>query len=256
MRSERSWLQYSTKIAAAIVRAASAMLFPPDCAACGARIVRGTVCDACRASIRVHRHFFCAVCGARLSAEALAKARSPASGTTKTACHPAAPFLLAAAGSYEDPALKALIHALKFRGLRNAAEPLAEIVADYLAETGFDPAGFVLVPLPLHRRRRNRRGFNQTEEIGRHLARRLGIELRTDILVRIRHTKPQTEIPGAARQRNVVSCFAVPRPAAAAGKDIIILDDVTTSGATLAEAVRAMKAAGARKIVCLAAAKA
>ena len=234
-------------IADRIASGAIHLLFPPACAACGAGIARGAVCEACRTSIRIHRHFFCAVCGARL----------PGPGLPRKICHPAAPLLLAAAGSYDDPVLKSLIHALKFRGVRRAAEPLADLIARYLAATGFDPKGFILAPLPLHRRRRNRRGFNQSEDIGRHLARRLGMEFRTDLLVRIRHAKPQTESASAAeRARNVAACFAVPRPGDTAQRKVIILDDVTTSGATLAEAARTLRAAGARTVVGLAAAKA
>jgi ComF family protein len=152
---------------------------------------------------------------------------------------------------------RCLIHNLKFRGVRDAAKPLAELVAKYLTSIPVDLNDFLLIPIPLSRLRRNERGFNQTEEIARHLTRLVPLRTRTDILTRTRHTKPQTETADVAeRRRNVLSCFSVAKPDAIAQKDILLLDDVATSGATLGEAARALKGAGARRIIGVTAAKA
>jgi competence protein ComFC len=115
----------------------------------------------------------------------------------------------------------------------------------------------MLVPVPLHWQRRNERGFNQTEEIARCLAARLSLALRKDILIRSRRTRPQTGTATITqRKENVLGCFSAVKPAEVCRKNIILLDDVTTSGATLGDAARALKAAGARKIIGLTAAKA
>ncbi len=224
------------------------ILFPPHCLVCHVPLAEDVVCTACRDAIPRNAHFFCAACGARIPFHE--------NELPRKICHRNAPYILGAAGSYGDTSLKLLIHSLKFRGIRRAAEPLAEIVARYIADTGADLHGFILIPLPLHRRRRNRRGFNQAEEMARHLARRLRLEMRNDVLARARHVKPQTETAGAAERRlNIAGCFSVTKPEAVLHRDIIILDDVATSGATLQEAAGTLKAAGARRIIGLVAAK-
>jgi ComF family protein len=220
------------------------VLFPPRCLICGVPLSAGVICASCFDRIPRHQTFFCAVCGARLPER-------------KKICHRGAFYLLAAAGQYDDPALRALVHALKFHGVRQAAEPIAELIARYLVDTGTNLEGYLVIPLPLHPRRRNERGFNQTEEIARHLARRISLEVRTDILTRNRHTRPQTGMAGAEeRRRNIAGCFSVAHPEDIRGRNIVVLDDVATSGATMGEASRMLKAAGARRIIGLAAARA
>lgn len=227
-----------------VLKFVSGILFPPRCLACGTSLATGIICGPCLEGIPRFKTLFCAECGARLP-------------NAEKICHKDAPYLLGSAGLYDDPALKLLIHQLKFRGVRRAAAPLADLLTRYLADIAVNASEFILVPLPLSRRRRNERGFNQAEEIARHLAERLPLNIRNDILARSRHAKPQTETASAAeRQRNILGCFSVIRPDAVFHKNIIVLDDVTTSGATLGEAARTLKAAGARKIIGLTAAKA
>jgi len=178
-------------------------------------------------------------------------------GYPKRICHRDAAYLLGSAGPYDDPTLRCLIHDLKFRGARGAAGPLAEIIARYLENLAFDLNDFLLIPVPLSQRRRNERGFNQTEEVARHLAQLMPLQIKTDVLIRTRNTKPQTETADAAeRRRNVLTCFSIVKPDVIAGKNILLLDDVATSGATLGEAAHALKDAGARRIIGVTAAKA
>ena len=238
------YLYYSMKYLDLIVKSVSEILFPPHCLACSTGIATGVICGPCLEKIPRFKTLFCAKCGARLPA-------------AKKICHQNTSYILGSAGPYDDPTLKLLIHFLKFRGVRRAAEPLARILARYLTDIGITANEFILIPLPLSRRRRNERGFNQAEEIARQLATHLPFRMRNDILKRNRHTKPQTGTATAAERRlNVFGCFSVTKPGDVFRKDIIVLDDVTTSGATLGEAARALKAAGARSIIGLTAAKA
>lgn len=220
------------------------ILFPPRCLACGAPLAAGVICGSCFKKIPLFKTLFCARCGARLPG-------------IKKICHTDAAYLLGSAGPYDNTTLKLLIHHLKFRSLRSAAIPLAELIEHYLADMAIDLGGFMLIPLPLHRRRQNARGFNQAEEIARCLAERLSLPLRNDVLIRSRRTEPQTETANIAqRKENVFGCFSVVKPSDICRKNIILLDDVTTSGATLGDAARALTSAGARKIIGLTAAKA
>ena len=220
------------------------ILFPPHCLHCGKALSVGVICEDCLAGIPRHTTLFCARCGARLP-------------DAKKICHRDAAYLLGSAGPYDHPALKCLIHNLKFRSIRGAAEPLAGLIAEYLAAAAIDPNNFLLIPVPLSRERRNERGFNQAEEIARHLGELLSLHARTDILARTLNTKPQTETKNIAeRRRNVLACFSVIKPDDVAKRDILLIDDVTTSGATLGAAAHALRDAGARKIICITAAKA
>ncbi len=175
----------------------------------------------------------------------------------KNFCHPRTPYVQGAAGSYRDAALKSLVHALKFRLVRNAAQPLAELIVRFVARATIDLSDFVVMPIPLSCRRERRRGFNQSELIAGHVAKQFGLALDVKTLTRIRHVKPQSEMEDHAdRKENIRGRFAIKNPEAVRDKKILLIDDGATSGATLFEASRALKGAGAGKIIALTAAKA
>jgi ComF family protein len=237
------------------------IFFPRRCVACGRKIRVGALCETCRGGIftsgAMPRSLFCGECGASV----LRSPHRPPPEDTKSPCHPQFPYILGAAGSYENESLKALVHALKFRGLQRAAEPLADILAEYVAgvvaERGIDLAGSQVMPVPLSRRRQRGRGFNQAELIAERFASHFKLPLDTNSLARVRHTKPQTETKDLTeRKMNVLGCFAVTQPDAVRGKKILLIDDVTTSGTTFLEASRALRAAGAVAIIALAIARA
>jgi len=98
-----------------------------------------------------------------------------------------------------------------------------------------------VVPVPLHRRRLAERGFNQAALLGRPLARALGVPLVTGRLVRVRPTPPQAELAAAERRDNVRGAFALRRPLP---DRVLLVDDVRTTGATLAEAAQTLTDAG------------
>ncbi|MDE3155519.1 MAG: ComF family protein [Acidobacteriota bacterium] len=153
-----------------------------------------------------------------------------------------------------------IIHALKYGGRRSVARGLSALMraqgSDLLA--GAD----CVVPVPLHRRRLRERGFNQAAD----LAAGLGLPVRP-LLRRVRATPSQVELPAARRHANVRDAFAavVPsrgwppwRPADAGGLEglcVVLVDDVSTTGATLDACARALKAAGVREVRALSAAR-
>jgi ComF family protein len=145
-----------------------------------------------------------------------------------------------------DGALRAILHALKYDGRRSLARPLARLLADAGADllAGAD----LIVPVPLHPRRERARGFNQA----RDLAAGLGGPV-VDALARIRATVSQTDLPAGRRHGNVRGAFVVRTPAAArvSGGIVVLVDDVSTTGATLDACARALKRAGAREVRAL-----
>jgi ComF family protein len=153
-----------------------------------------------------------------------------------------------AIGAY-DGALRAIVHALKYDGRRSLAEPLAR----RMRESGrwvLDGADAV-VPVPLHPSRRRERGFNQAAD----LARRLGLPV-APILRRIRHTVPQTTLAAAQRHGNVRGVFAATRQASEfSGQIVVIVDDVSTTGATLEACARALVESGIGEVRALTAAR-
>lgn len=218
-------------------------LFPRRCLRCRSSVKNGVLCKNCLAGIVLHASFFCGKC----------KARVP---RTLKICHKDFPYLLGAAASYGDETVKTLIHCLKFRGIRSAAEPLAEVMVKYISESEIDLANYIVVPIPLSPRRERERGFNQSELIGAMFAGHLDLPFETKMLSRIRHTAPQSATENAIeRIINVRGCFRATNESLH-GKNIILIDDVTTSGATFLEAALAAKSAGAKKIIALAAAMA
>jgi ComF family protein len=157
-----------------------------------------------------------------------------------------------AAFRYEAPVSRQIV-GLKFHGDLMPSHVLGCLMAARLA-TRPEPLPELLIPVPLHRARLQRRGYNQAQEIARVLSRRLGMKLRPDAARRLKPTREQTELHAADRRRNVRGVFAVSPDVA--GRRIALLDDVITTGATVAELARTARKAGAAHIEVWAAARA
>jgi len=145
-----------------------------------------------------------------------------------------------------------LVRRLKFQRDLAAGRLLGELMARELAPrvAGADS----IVAVPLHRRRLIERGYNQSAELTRPLARALGVPMVSHALDRTRATVAQMDLPAHRRGVNVRGCFSA--PAAMAGRDIIVVDDVVTTAATVREAARRLMAAGTERVTVVAAARA
>ncbi len=142
--------------------------------------------------------------------------------------------------------MREAIHQLKYRNLRALAVPLAKLLHDYLI-TDPMPAE-VLVPMPLHQKRLRERGYNQSSLLARQLGKLANLPVVDDCLIRQRHATPQARTATVEeRQSNVTDAFACPDHRLW-DKQVLLIDDVSTSGATLDACAAALKASGATSV--------
>lgn len=175
---------------------------------------------------------------------------------TNKICHKDTPYVLGAAANYEGEAVKKLVTELKFKGVRLAASPLADMLIRYAKTVSLPMERAAVVPVPLGVERMKKRGFNQSELIAMQFAAHFDLPLFSHALMRLKNTPPQSELPFKERGANVAQAFRANEALLKGYRSVILIDDVTTSGATFAEASRALKAAGVRTIYALAVAKA
>jgi ComF family protein len=225
------------------------VVLAPACAACGALLdspTHGPVCNACWSSILPLTAPLCDRCGDPLPtwrSISIPLALCPRCRRGSRRVDRAR-----AIGQY-DGALRAIIHALKYEGRRSLARRIAPMLclrgADVL--NGAD----CVVPVPLHPSRRRARGFNQAADLARDLGKPVRHALR-----RSRATPPQTGLPAAQRHRNVRQAFVITRTGLGlAGATVVVIDDVSTTGATLEACARALKDAGVKEVRALTAAR-
>jgi ComF family protein len=225
------------------------VVLAPACAACDEPLdhpTRGPVCARCWRAILPITPPICDQCGDPLlawRAVSLPLARCPRCRRSHRLTDRAR-----AIGVY-DGALRAVIHALKYEGRRSLARPLGHLMRQRGADV-LEGAACV-VPVPLHPSRRRQRGFNQAGDLARHL----GVPV-CSALRRVRATPTQTGLPAARRHRNVRDAFAATRSARAlTGAIVVLIDDVSTTGATLEACARALKQAGVTEVRALTAAR-
>lgn len=219
-------------------------LFPKKCLGCNKN--GAYWCQSCARIARPHFPQVCPVC----------ERPSPDGLRHKYCKEPFSPNALHAIWAYEGIP-RQLILKLKYRFVSEIAEDLAtqavRELRNYkpLLRGGLGKEDIILVPIPLHWKRDNWRGFNQAEEVGRLIAKQMGWEFK-DLLVRTKNTQHQVGLKGKERRENVEGIFSIkPNALVPNASNVLLFDDVWTTGSTMRQAARVLKRAGVKKVWCL-----
>lgn len=154
---------------------------------------------------------------------------------------------LLVASSFETGPTKEVIHHLKYAGFVELADVLGELICQKIQASGLKLKDFVIVPVPLHKKKLAERGFNQSELIARYVAKRLGIP-GGDALIRTKYTETQTKLSKEERIKNVSNAFKCDDVEFIKNKYVFLIDDVTTTGSTLNACADVLNASGAKEV--------
>jgi len=160
--------------------------------------------------------------------------------------------------SYENSIIRKTIHSFKYQSVISLQRPLSNLMIKFLKEADLfskiDKQNILLIPIPLHKRKKRQKGFNQSELLAKTVASHFSLNFHPKILLRIKNNLPQAKINNfIERKKNTKNIFqiSVSNLNLIKGKWIILIDDVYTSGATMQEAAKILKKNGAKKIIGL-----
>ena len=224
------WLARARRLRSALLD----LIFPPRCLGC--KRVGAWYCAQCISAIAYIHPPICSRCGQELAGAVTCAAcrRSPL---------PAALDGLRAV-AHHGGALRQAIHALKYERLSVIAEPLGLLLHNYLQQHSLPCT--LIIPVPLHPERQHERGYNQSALLADVLCRHSGQPLNTQALIRQRHTRPQVGLDEKERRQNLRDAFQC--VARLDQQQVLLIDDVCTTGSTLSECAQALRAAGAHAV--------
>lgn len=210
------------------------LLFPQWCIGCGKE--GDFLCSSCRHSLPRIMPPLCPMCG-----------KSQPSGILCPSCVSWQAEIDGIRSPFRfDGVMRQAIHQLKYRNLRALAVPLANLLSDYLIANPLP--GEVLVPVPLHHKRLRERGYNQSSLLAQQLGKLTNLPVVDDCLIRLRHAPPQARtLTVDERRSNVANAFTC-RDHRLKDKQVLLIDDVSTSGATLDACATVLKATGATSV--------
>jgi ComF family protein len=239
--------------------------FPTRCSICSSEVTSANglgVCPECWSRVEPWKRISCERCGLPIVSERAADSAQVLCGNCRTS-DPSFDFARNF-GIYRGN-LRLLILQLKFRRRERLGRRLGAFLVHSWEQLGAmgDGAPPLIVPVPLFHSREKERGFNQAQLLAEGLREHLGkvpgrkkVRIETRLLIRTRATLPQTGLKFQARKENVRGAFAAPRPEAVRGREVVLVDDVMTTGATLSACASALKKAGASRVFALALARA
>ncbi len=235
------------------------LIYPPRCHICGEFLNEKCflyerdgleICDRCFQKLPLIRSPKCPVCSLPL----------PAVNLTDHLCYRClikpphfekifSPFMF-------KNGLRDAIHNMKYNGRRQIADTMGRLLSMYVEPIVRGLRYPLIIPVPLHKKRLRERGYNQSVIIAGHISRHFEIALDFDTLIRGINNGPQAELPMKERIKNVKNAFSVNGNRNIKGKEILMVDDVATTGSTLNECARVLLKAGAKRVLCVVVARA
>lgn len=213
---------------------------PLGCKLCGGKS-DGDVCSKCQEWLAAWAERpKCRICGRTITSERSSKCRE---------CHGHRPSFSAAraAGPYEE-GLREAIHLLKFKGRKSLVPVLAKLMVQVIQQQPSLQNCQAVIPVPLSRGRLRQRGFNQAELLASEVARGINLPMLSNVLVKHKETPPQTGLTKEQRKINLQDAFKVKAPGEIKGKNILLLDDVFTTGSTVSTIAQLLRQEGVQEI--------
>jgi competence protein ComFC len=226
------------------------LIYPNYCLVCKNKIPttdqQQLTCFNCWDKIEQNLPPFCASCGRHLDSQAIEKNACPSCSKFNFY------FDRAFSPCRYTGAVKKLIHEFKYSGKDYLGKPLGKLMHTFIRnyQLPIEHLDF-LIPIPLHKSRQREREFNQAEILSQEIAGEFNKKVLTNVLIRVKPTKTQTELAFQERCQNVKKSFLVTNPELIIDSNLLLIDDVLTTGATSSEAAKCLKEAGARKVLLL-----
>jgi len=224
------------------------IVYPRTCLVCHKPLENGLKdnlpCPSCLKEIKKNKSPLCAICGRQIRGRQISKRLCPACSRRKHFS-----FDRSFSPCAYEGVIRELIHKFKYQHKDYLSSFLASLLIEFIYQNRISLDSFDLVmPIPLHKIRLREREFNQAELIAQPLAQEFSLAISSNNLWRKHHRQAQMELKDNQRWKNVKGCFAVRNPQEVKGKNILLIDDVLTTGATCSEAASVLKAAGANSI--------
>jgi len=235
------------------------IIYPPQCVICGDFLWQApfdagdspdSICRSCTSGFCTIDVPFCTICGIPFGSEAIEN--HPCEDCLRTKPHFQAAY---APYRYEGSVLEAVLK-LKYGQKTYVADALGPLLTEFVKTRFMSHEPFLTMPVPLHPKRLRERGFNQSLLLARHIAKKLNTELDFLSLTRTKQTVPQTTLSKKDRRKNVQDAFVLGDPHAVRRKNILLVDDVATTGNTLNECARVLALGGAKAVFCVTLARA
>ncbi len=215
------------------------LLFPRRCPVCDDIVVPagGKICPACLGKLKPVSAPWCMKCGKKLSKQ----------GEYCSDCRRKGHDFARGRGLYEYGSAAISIYRFKYGNRQEYGDFFGEQMAEYLGDFVRSIRPDALIPVPLHKKRLAARGYNQARLLAEAMGKRLGIPVRSDVLVRVKNTRPLKSENPEERQNNLKKAFNIGRNDVKL-KRVVLVDDIYTTGSTVDEAARTLKAAGAEEV--------